>query len=80
MNYGFDSTTPLWKEDRKQKLADRLHTMVLPLQLADATTAPYVEVDQMYDGVRIRRITNLSEPALKVLVETAEAIYKSVMS
>jgi hypothetical protein len=34
----------------------------------------------MYDGVRIRRITNLSEPALKVLVETAEAIYKSVMS
>ena len=71
MNYGFDSDSKNWKDERKEKLADRLRTMVLPLQLKDESTAPYIEVDQLYSGVRIRRVTNLSEPALKVLVETA---------
>ena len=80
MNYGFDSDSKNWKPERKQQLADRLHSMVLPLQLADASTAPYIEVDELYDGVRIRHITHLSEPALKVLVETADAIYDAVMS
>lgn len=80
MNYGYDKTNPNWKEERKQLLAARLTEMILPLQLNDALTSPYVEVDQQYPGVRVRRITNLSDEQRDVFIDTADAIYKSVMA
>lgn len=62
MNYGYDSTTPLWKEERKQQLVERLVALI-HLNDDEATrrpyvTEPYVETDGLYTGVRIRQITN----------------------
>jgi hypothetical protein len=73
MNYGYDNSTRLWKEDRKQQLADRLSEAIKPLVI------PYVEVDQLYGGVRIRRIGDLSNAQRAALITCWDAIYDAVM-
>ena len=40
---------------------------------------PYVEVDGLYRGVRIRKITNLSEDRCLELVKEADRIYNEVV-
>ena len=45
MNYGYDNSDPLWKEDRKEKLAARLRETFPDMR---------VEVDGLYEGVRLR--------------------------
>lgn len=42
--------------------------------------APYVEVDQLYKGVRIRKITHLSDEQERTLIERADKLYLSIMS
>ena len=76
MNYGFNTTCELWKEDRKNELVNALEKMI---NKYNGKLAPYIEVDGLYNGVRIRRITNLKEKERSELVDKAETIYKKIM-
>jgi len=40
---------------------------------------PYIEVDGLYTGVRIRKITNLSDQEQKKLVKRADKIFEEIM-
>jgi|HubBroStandDraft_1064217.scaffolds.fasta_scaffold241301_2 hypothetical protein len=72
MNYGYDSTDPLWKENRKHLLSERLTL------LAELYNAP-IEVDKAYDGVRFRKLTDLTKGDLNNLIEVADQIFIEVM-
>lgn len=85
MNYGYNKTSKNWKEDRKVILATEL-AKTLKMNIMNKFGSfdndgfsPYIEVDGSYGGVRIRRITNLSEKDAKKLVEDADKIYDFIM-
>jgi hypothetical protein len=70
MNYGYDPTT------NDAKLARDLAKIVARDEFIDARKQkPYVEVDQLYPGVRIRRITHLSDEKIDKLVAEADAVF-----
>jgi hypothetical protein len=73
MNYGYDNSIPLWKEERKHLLATRLQELAKQYNSS-------VEVDEMYAGVRLRRLTELSAEDLHKIVEIADRIFIEVMS
>lgn len=81
MNYGYDKTTKNWKENKKEELAQRLRELCQKFKPSEeySNYLPYVEVDELYDGVRIRRITHLSDTDKKRIVKEADKIYDGVM-
>jgi hypothetical protein len=97
VNFGYDSESKYWNEDKKHELTERLTDLVRTMKenkeisMTGACfgtepyyedgwgSAPHVEVDQMYAGVRIRKITHLSAREQKNLIESAEKIYREVM-
>jgi hypothetical protein len=80
MNYGWDETSRGWKESRKDELIEAL---CKELPIADhkvlGGTSPYLEVDGLYPGVRLRRLTNLADDDMEEFVKRAEKIYMRVM-
>jgi hypothetical protein len=92
VNYGYGPTSKGWKDDRKYKLAEAFRDLLIDLKLTrnDEVESgdtgmlhnypePYVEVDNLYEGVRIRKITNLTEEQMDQLIPKAEEIYKKIM-
>ena len=80
MNYGYNSDTKGWDESKKYILASRLLTELnLANQWIPGGTKPYIEVDGLYEGVRIRKITHLSDEDRSSLVKKADKIYNEVM-
>ena len=86
MNFGYNNKCKGWKEKYKWELAEELSKVLnVPIETGNRAykndgSSPYIEVDGVYNGVRIRRITHLSSKAHEELVMTAEKIYKKVMS
>ena len=81
MNYGYDSTCPGYRPSRKRRLATALERLVAQDRFKDAYgMRPYVEVDRLYKGVLIRRITHLDEATQDRLVAEADAIFLEVMA
>jgi len=86
MNYGWNENSPDWHEDRKWILAEELEKALgYPVETKNKNyvndgSSPYIEVDGAYGGVRIRRITHLSEEDHKKLVEEADRIFGLVMN
>lgn len=75
MNYGYSS---LGKR-RDQVLARRLEREVLPALGLDAYgMAAYVEVDGLYPGVRIRRLTHYDDAKIERLRQAADAVFDEV--
>lgn len=68
MNYGYGRGTRNWKRERQRKLASELGKI-----WGD------VEVDGLYEGVRLRRITHLSDEDRTKLIQKADEIYAEVM-
>ncbi len=79
MNYGYDSSCPNWDESKKHELAEALSKELLVGTNPNAVHQPYVEVDGLYRGVRLRRITHLSEEEQELLINRADAIYRRIM-
>ena len=79
MNYGYNENSKGWKEDKKLVLANCLHSIEPGLSYEDDGINPYIEVDGAYGGVRIRRITHLSDKHRKALVKELDRIYDKVM-
>jgi len=78
MNYGYDSASKGWIESKKEELAERLR-LLCNCYPDDFGRFPYVEVDSLYSGVRIRRITHLPEANMNDLVAKADEIYNEIM-
>lgn len=80
MNYGYDSTTAGYRPSRKRKLATCLSELCAQARYVDGRgMKPYVEVDAMYPGVRIRRITHLTPGQEEELLREADEIFERVM-
>lgn len=81
MNYGYNKNCKGWNESKKTHLAFEL-SKALNIGIGDNSrdgVSPYIEVDGAYSGVRIRRITHLSDKAHKELVKKADKVYDEVM-
>ena len=94
VNFGYGPGMKYWREDKKYILAKALNVLVQstkfdlvsPYKNMDPNDEdviehvyPYVEVDQLYPGVCIRKITHLTEDSQRNLVENAEEVYRQVM-
>jgi hypothetical protein len=73
VNYGYE--TQNWSKSRKNLLAKRLTEMITKEKF---NGRPYVEIDALYEGVRIRHITELSDADIKKLTSKADKIYSEV--
>lgn len=83
MNYGYSKDVPGYKPERQEQLAAALRELVEAFnkdhQRGPEQRGPYVEVDEFYQGVRIRRITNMSDEGQQSLVKLADEVYRQVM-
>lgn len=80
MNYGYDKHCKGWKPGRKAELARRLFVELnIGMGWTPGGTQPYIELDSLYPGVRIRKITHLTEQERVALVRKADKIYDEVM-
>jgi len=81
MNYGYNKNCKGWKENCKITLAFQLSS-ALKIGIGNNSNdgvSPYIEVNGAYGGVRIRRITHLSDKAHEELVKKADKVYDEVM-
>ena len=82
VNYGYECKG--WKKWKTQMLANALNKMLDDGDYVDEfNMQPYIEGDNpysLYKGVRIRRITHMSEERQKKLVEEADKIYLKIQN
>ena len=80
MNYGYNEDSKGWDESKKLLLAQRLRALLITLGLqGKGVDYPYIEIDGLYDGVRIRKITYLGDGTRDDLIREADKIYDEVM-
>jgi hypothetical protein len=94
MNYGFNSTLPNWKEDKKEELYKELvnelkisgvgysHNNYQPYKLDDPRfgNKPYIEMDIFgQSGVYIRKFPHLIEEDHKELVKKSDKVFFDIM-
>jgi len=85
VNFGWNKDCKGWKEKNKWQFAEALETALnIPIETGNKRykndgKSPYIEVDGAYGGVRIRRITWLSEKEHEKLIVNSEKIYKEIM-
>ena len=86
VNYGYEPETVGWKEERKHILADRLDELLRQMQKDFQERGekwpfppPCIEVDGLYRGVRMRKLTHLGEKAIDDICDSADEVYKTVM-
>lgn len=85
VNYGYGPGMKGWNDKKAPLLAQRLQTLLVTMERSGKfdnirkEVRPYVEVDGLYVGVRIRKITHLQEKVSDELIEEAEKIYHDVM-
>ena len=89
VNFGYGPGMKYWKEENKTKLASALNYLITNMQaegtlkfqenIQCGTIDPYIEVDRLYKGVRIRHITHLTDESMQLLLENAEDVYRKVM-
>jgi len=85
MNYGYNKSTRNWNEKKKWILAEKISKdLNIPIETGNRSykndgSSPYIEVDGAYGGVRVRRITHLSEEEHFKLVKDSDNIYDEVM-
>lgn len=74
MNYGYEPT------DKDDILAERIKKEVLGTFPPDTHgRKPYVEINCMYPGVRVRRITHYDEFMQRRLITEMDRIHKEVV-
>lgn len=85
VNYGYGESNEGWNESRKHALAESLKELIEDMEGEgkfiglQQRQKPFVEVDVLYKGVTIRRMTHLEEKIQHELIERANKIYVDVM-
>jgi hypothetical protein len=79
MNYAYGPHCEGWIAARKHELARSLRELVARYGMPEASggEGPYVEVDE--SGVRLRRVSSLSEEEREKMRRQAEQIYREIM-
>lgn len=72
MNYGYPPT------NKDAELAERILTALEDFPEDAHGNRPYVEVNQMYRGVRIRRLTHYDHKTLECIVNACDRIHKEI--
>lgn len=85
VNYGYTPDNEYWDESKKYILANELAKLLQDMKLNDEPfthhfAKPNIEVDNLYQGVRIRKITHLDEETEKKLLQAADKIYLEIMA
>lgn len=85
VNYGYGPGTDEWDDSKKERLGHLLAHLLANMnrdrkfERIDIYERPYIEVDQLYYGVRIRKMTNLSAALQEELIVKADEIYVKLM-
>lgn len=93
VNYGYGPGMKYWDESKKYELANKLRDMIInikasrnrDIEMRDMPLMyqyhqePYIEVDGLYAGVRIRKITHLSDELYDKVITEADKIYLDLM-
>ena len=72
MNYGYQPTA------FDGELAERMSNYLLSLPPDSKGRHPYIEVNGLYPGVRIRRITHYPEEIQDKIIKNCDALYREV--
>lgn len=92
MFYGYDESTPHWNEELRDELANKLSESLeyriyngneprpIWIHSEEYRKKPYIEVDGTFGGVKLRRITHLSDEEQNRVTDRADAIYMQVMA
>lgn len=76
MNYGYEPT------DQDEELAVEIGKYLATLEPDEPGSRgmrPYVEVDLMYPGVRVRRLTHYSDQRQEEIIRGLDAIYDRIV-
>ena len=85
VNFGYGPGVKGWDDKKAPLLAQRLQALLVTMEKQRKfdnirkEIRPYVETDGMYDGVRVRKITHLTDEVEDELITEAEKIYHDVM-
>ncbi len=85
VNFGYGPDTKGWDDKKASLLAQRLQALLVTMEKQRKfdnirkEIRPYVETDGMYDGVRVRKVTHLTDEVGDELIIEAEKIYHDVM-
>ncbi len=74
MNYGFECRG--WSAEKKEELAEAWAKLLRPY--SKMRPCPTVEVDQLYPGVRMRKLTHIPEDDLYDFMVAADAAYDKI--
>ena len=74
MNYGY---APLGKKADKV-LAKRLTNLVSELPPGNGRLRPHIEINELYRGVRVRKLTDLTHDQLEAFIKAADKIHEAV--
>ena len=78
MNYGYDCDTVGWRRDKVAELAKELSELCENYEDKNGMN-PYIEVDGLYPGIRLRRLTHLSDEDQEDLVREADKLFDKIM-
>lgn len=74
VNYGYECKD--WSKKDKENLAQNLmKELNLDWVWIPGGSDPYIEIDGIYNGVRIRKMTHLSDEESENLVKKADKVY-----
>jgi hypothetical protein len=85
VNFGYGPGMKGWEDRKAPLLAQRLQALLNTMEKQrkfdniHKEMRPYVETDGLYAGVRIRKITHLTNEVEHELIREAEKIYHDVM-
>jgi hypothetical protein len=91
VNFGYGSGMKFYDPKRKSQLANALSGLLIDMRTEGKLQVdgeghqlhvelePYIEVDGLYEGVRIRKITHLKHEEVVEMRDRSELIYRQVM-
>jgi hypothetical protein len=74
VSYGFECRG--WSAEKKEELAEALAKLLRPY--SEMKPCPTVEIDGLYPGVWMRKLTHLPECDLDDIIVAADAVYDKV--
>lgn len=88
MNYGYDQTTPGFRPERMEQLAQELEAIIARYETDLYGHRARVEVDEahpehasrLYAGVRVRRLTHYRGETLEKMIAEFDQAYDAIMN
>jgi hypothetical protein len=77
VNYGYDGDQ-FESSKQKRELAAKLQEIIDAHQPDAHNKRAYVEVDELYYGVRVRRLTHYSQEVLEQMIHEFDAAFKAL--